>query len=68
MLDKSMNIQRAVADLVVLRGSRIQRPSQEELSNDTSQRPHVDGLAEGEAQDDLWSSGDQQTETSELQV
>lgn len=43
-------------DLVVLRGSGIKRPSQEELGDHTPQGPHVDGLAEREAQDDLWSS------------
>jgi len=42
-----------VSDLVVLGGARIEGPAQEELGDDAAQRPHVDGLAEGQAQDDL---------------
>ena len=39
-----------VANLVVLRGAGVERPAQEELRNDTPQRPHVNGLTERQAQ------------------
>lgn len=37
---------RDVPDLVVLGRSRVQRPAQEQLSHNASQRPHIDRLAE----------------------
>lgn len=42
--------------LVILRRSGVERPAQEQLGNDTTQGPHVDGLTEWQTQDDLWSS------------
>lgn len=44
--------------LVVLWSSGVKRPSQEELSYYTTQRPHVYGLTERQAKDDLWSPAD----------
>lgn len=41
--------------LVVLQRSRVERPTQEELSYHTSQRPHVYGLTKWQAQNNLWS-------------
>lgn len=40
--------------LIVLGGSGVEGPSQEELGYHTAQGPHVYGLAERQAQDDLW--------------
>ena len=42
-----------VTNLVVLRGPRVEGPSEEELCHHAAQGPHVDGLAEGQSQDDL---------------
>lgn len=42
--------------LVVLQSSGVQRPTQEELGDDAAQRPHVDGLAERQPQNNLWRS------------
>ncbi len=44
--------------LVILRCSGVERPAQEQLSDDTTQGPHVNGLTERQTQDDLWSSAD----------
>lgn len=46
--------------LIILRGPRIEGPSQEELSYHTAQGPHVYGLTERQAQDDLRSPGDRE--------
>lgn len=46
--------------LVILRCSGVQRPAQKQLSDDTTQGPHVYGLTEGQTQDDLWSSANTQ--------
>ena len=42
-----------VADLIVLGRARIERPAKEEFGHDAAQRPHVDGLAERQTEDDL---------------
>ena len=36
-------------DLVVFAAARVEGPAQEELRHHAAQRPHVDGLAEGQA-------------------
>ena len=45
-----------VSDLIVLGRARVQGPAQEELGHHTAQAPHVDGLTEREAEDDLRGS------------
>lgn len=42
--------------LIILRGPRVEGPTEEELGYHTAQGPHVNGLTERQAQDDLWSS------------
>ena len=42
--------------LVVLQGSRVERPTKKELSHHTAQGPHVYGLGERKSQDNLRSS------------
>ena len=45
-----------VSDLVILRGTRIERPTEEQLGHHAAEGPHVDGLAERQAEDDLRGS------------
>ncbi len=42
-----------VSDLVVLGRARIEGPAEKEFGHDASEGPHVDGLAEGEAEDNF---------------
>jgi len=42
-----------VAQLVVLGGAGVEGPAEEELGDDAAERPDVDGLAEGQAEQDL---------------
>lgn len=44
--------------LIVLWSSRVEGPSEEELSYHAAQGPHVYGLTEGQAQNDLRSPVD----------
>lgn len=44
------------ADLIIFRGPGIKWPAEEEFSNDAAQRPHINGLAERQTQNDLRSS------------
>lgn len=41
--------------LIIFEGSGIERPAQKEFSDHTSQRPHVYGFTERQAENDLWS-------------
>lgn len=50
--------------LIVLRGPRVEGPPQEELGDHAAQGPHVDGLAERQAQDDLRSSAQEREENT----
>lgn len=54
--------------LIILRGPRVEGPSQEELCNHTAQGPHVYGLAKRQAKDDLRSSGNEGKGTIWLQI
>lgn len=52
--------------LIVLRGPRVEGPPQEELGDHAAQGPHVDGLAERQAKDDLRSSAQERKENITL--
>lgn len=50
--------------LIELRGPRVEGPPQEELGDHAAQGPHVDGLAERQAKDDLRSSAEERRENT----
>lgn len=52
---KKKKLRNLLCYLIVLRGPRVEGPTEEELGYHAAQGPHVDGLAERQAQDDLWS-------------
>ena len=49
--------------LVVLRRPGVEGPAEEEFSYHTAKGPHVNGLTERQAQNDLWSPGREHTHT-----
>lgn len=42
--------------LIILGRSGVEGPSQEQFRHHAAQRPHIDSLAERQAQNDLWST------------